>query len=920
MRKIDKQIKAIEILKTYSGNDPYIKWMANSFFMKKMTLTDEHIEYVLANHLNEIKPVNKVVKVAKWWVDKIYTSWDVTFIPERLYIMDYFGETPGAVYVSYMYKQGMPNPVRGFIPKRALLDDLFVEDFRKMEVDFTPYDQKLAAKGWSVLDHQKEAVKFLLTRKKCILADEPGLGKAQPLTSKVLTPSGWKCMGDIVKGDIVCGTAGGPQKVLNVYPQGMKPVYRLKFNDGAVVEASDEHLWLCNVSNAGFLVHTTRDLVEIMEESNAKDGCIKGKPLIKIPTLSNYVRFDSKKCDIDGKKFGRLVGYGIISPSKKKFAYRLNKEDKAILKKWNVFDKINTDERFIPDIIKYNDYEIRVDCLKGIYQCDGTTLDDGTTVIYTISETMMKDIQDIVGSLGGSTEIVKQEVHINQTLHNPVEKDIQVYSIQIKMPDWAQWSFTNPGLKKDVLKELNINLGIKKSQFVSKYVTSIEYIGEKECQCIKVSNPDHLYVTDGYTITHNTVSCIISSLEGKFKKVLIICPVPAKKDWERDLKLFVDESEIGFIKGGNWEEGKKYYLVNYENIEKFHRAPAGRKKEDYAAAVENSILLKENFDLIIIDEVHRLSDAKTLHAKTILSYLKMSGIENVFTISGTPMPNGPVDLFNVLAIIGHELSQNYNYYVTQYCAGKKITNRHTGGSIIIPKGTSNLDELYEKIKNIYLRREKSTLGDAKVKMDIIKETYELPENDRFEYETIWMKHVAKCIAQGIDPDSLNKQLTEPLHQRIFLSVKMVPFTIRKAEEHLAKGEKVFIACSFNDEIYMLKDYFGEKAVVYNGEVTEKQKEAAKKKFQEDPETRVFLGNIAACGVSLTLTAGNICIFNSYDWVPGNNEQAWNRVNRIGQMKDVIVYFQIFKDTIYDRMFDVIVGKQIGISQVIKKDG
>jgi len=80
-------------------------------------------------------------------------------------------------------------------------------------------------------------------RGRLFVSGEMGVGKAQPLDAKVLTPYGWKTMGEINVGDFVIGVDGTPKKVLGVYPQGMKDIYRVTFSDNSSTECTEEHLW-----------------------------------------------------------------------------------------------------------------------------------------------------------------------------------------------------------------------------------------------------------------------------------------------------------------------------------------------------------------------------------------------------------------------------------------------------------------------------------------------------------------------------------------------------------------------------------------------------------------------------------------------------------------------------------------------------
>jgi SWI/SNF-related matrix-associated actin-dependent regulator 1 of chromatin subfamily A len=148
---------------------------------------------------------------------------------------------------------------------------------------------------------------------------------------------------------------------------------------------------------------------------------------------------------------------------------------------------------------------------------------------------------------------------------------------------------------------------------------------------------------------------------------------------------------------------------------------------------------------------------------------------------------------------------------------------------------------------------------------------------------------------------------------------MVPHTIKLAEKCLARGEKIVIACCYDDELYTLRDYFKDKCVIYNGKMSLKEKDEAIRKFNNDENITVFIGNIIAAGVGITLTASRIIIFNNFSYVPGDNQQMQDRVHRIGQTRDVHIFYQFFKDTQYEKMWNIVLSKSLIINQVIKKE-
>ncbi len=148
---------------------------------------------------------------------------------------------------------------------------------------------------------------------------------------------------------------------------------------------------------------------------------------------------------------------------------------------------------------------------------------------------------------------------------------------------------------------------------------------------------------------------------------------------------------------------------------------------------------------------------------------------------------------------------------------------------------------------------------------------------------------------------------------------MVPNTIKMTDEFIAKGEKVIIATCYDEELNTLKDYYGDRCVVYNGKMGPKQKDAAQKAFMEDPNKQVFIGQVIAAGVGLTLICSHVLIFNNIDFVPGNNRQMEDRIYRIGQTRDVDIYYQMFHGTQYEDIWNTVMRKELVINQVIKKE-
>lgn len=426
-----------------------------------------------------------------------------------------------------------------------------------------------------------------------------------------------------------------------------------------------------------------------------------------------------------------------------------------------------------------------------------------------------------------------------------------------------------------------------------------------------------------------TAQLIVASLAGGFRKVLIICPASLKSTWKYELCNYVDEDQITIVKGTTWQENTKYTIINYDILDNFYEVPMvydevkgkyvkSRKKSDHMEAIRESQLFQSKFDLVIIDECHKLSNNKSIRYRTIEEFLKRCDtIRSIYLVTGTPITNNTVNLYNILKLIGADVVRDYKYYMKRYCGAREIMNKKLGRKVLIPSGSTNLEELREKIKGIYIRRTREDIGfNVENYREVLR--YDLTQEERNEYDKLFDDYAAKQMEIGNDITQY-KALVETSILRQWAAKKMIPHSIDIAEGHIENGEKVIIMCSFDEEIEELREHFKSKCVVYNGKMTAKAKDKAKQEFINDPKKMVFIGNIMAAGVGLTLIAANVCIFNSFAWVSGDNTQAELRIIRIGQDKKCFIYYQIFNDTIFEYMLQVVNGKQDIIDTVIKTE-
>lgn len=409
---------------------------------------------------------------------------------------------------------------------------------------------------------------------------------------------------------------------------------------------------------------------------------------------------------------------------------------------------------------------------------------------------------------------------------------------------------------------------------------------------------------------------------------------------------------------GKWTDNR-YVIINFDILDDVYKVSRAKTKEGIEKAVENSPMLKfllNKKSLIIIDEAHKLSNNTSDRYKIIKDLINKSNPHSIYLSTGTPITNDPANYFNLLSLLNDPLTIDREFYYMRYCDAFKMPineqqkqkkqqltqeflnshNKNTWYDLtdeekkslndiinkrviqkIIPKGGKNLEELKMQTAHVYLRRTKDDIGDLPPKY-IHERVFELNKEQMAEYKKLWDEYEAAKLEEDSSKE-LNKELIEGGLYRKYLSNQMVPNTIKLAEKCLARGEKIVIACCYDDELYTLRDYFKDKCVIYNGKMSLKEKDEAIKKFNNDPNVMIFIGNIIAAGVGITLTSSRVVIFNNFSYVPGDNSQFQDRVHRIGQTRDVHIFYQFFKDTQYEKMWNTVLSKSLIINKVIKKE-
>ena len=394
-----------------------------------------------------------------------------------------------------------------------------------------------------------------------------------------------------------------------------------------------------------------------------------------------------------------------------------------------------------------------------------------------------------------------------------------------------------------------------------------------------------------------TTAAIIASLETNVKKILIICPASLKINWEREIRNYSDRS-VYICEGKNFSTEHDIVIINYDIVKNFYDL---KDKE-------NSPITKGNFDLIIMDEAHYVANPQSLRTKLINSFVKSS--EYLWLLTGTPMTNRPINYYNLLNLIESPVAQNWMAYVIRYCQGYqfKAGNRKVWNV----NGASNLEELRDRTSRQVLRRLKEDVLDLPEK--IITPIYLRLKSKK--YEELMGEYYEWYNKNPNESKSLTVQFNKLMKVRQAIAEGKVPNTIELIENVLEQGKKVIVFTNFTDTLQQIHTHFGKKSVYLDGTCSKAQRQYAVDQFQENEKISVFVGNIQAAGVGITLTTGEAVIFNDLSFVPAHHQQAEDRAYRYGQKNCVSVYYPIFDNTIEGVIYDMLINKKNIIDTVM----
>lgn len=405
------------------------------------------------------------------------------------------------------------------------------------------------------------------------------------------------------------------------------------------------------------------------------------------------------------------------------------------------------------------------------------------------------------------------------------------------------------------------------------------------------------------------------------RNTLIICPASLKRNWAREAeKWLVADHAIQVCDGRDARVdhpgGKPQVVIaNYDILR--------------GGILWSALMTCGDFDLVVIDEVHKLKNPDTQQTRSLLGYWDKSksqmieGLQNrgakVVVLTGTPVPNRPIEIFPLLKTLAPDVAgKSKMKFGLRYC------NAHRGAFGWDWNGSSNEDELQSLLRG-------SGFMIRRLKKDVLAE---LPEKTRVPV-VVGAKGKAIKAALKAEREAMGGEMPdwrdirsggvkvafEAMSKvRLMMGEAKTAFVLDYVKELLETEDKVIIMAHHRAVVdalqHELRNY---GAVTVTGSTPANLRQARVDDFQNDPETRVFIGNILAAGVGLTLTAASHVVFAEMDWVPANNVQAEDRAHRIGQNEAVTIHYCVVEDSLDAHILDTWMGKETTIARIVDEE-
>jgi len=763
-------------------------------------------------------------------------------------------------------------------------------------------------------DYQKLAASILLERGFLLLADELGTGKAQPLDAKVLTPSGWRKIGDLKKGDEIIDPDGGISEITGIHPRGAKEVFKVEMADGFSTECCDEHLWHVqdtNDKNRG----TSRilPLKEFREKLVKYMGRKKEARHMYFLPLTAAVEFKAQgKLPLDPYLLGALLGDGTF----KEHAVLISKSDQDFIEgvrlrlpvgvelvhdrgcDWRIsrtaesgpnplletirllgLAGLESHEKFIPEVYFRASKGERLQLLQGLMDTDGTCeKKHGVTSYSTSSERLKDGIRELVMGLGGVTTLTSRIP--TYKYKGEKKKGRLSYNVFVRTP------FNPFTVKSKAIRW--------EPQRLYRPIHSATSMGLKETVCISTSSKRQLYVTDGYIVTHNTVSALAALTDKRTLPAIVVTLTGTMPmQWQSMTWRFMPLLTTHIItKGTPYElprikgKGPDVIIVNYHKLNGW---------AETLAAYGRSVIFDE------CQELRRAESNKYKAAEHISRQMRFR-----LGASGTPIYNMGGEIWNVVNVLQEDALGTWQEFLREWCYGERSYDGRAP-AVRDPKALGS----YLRAEHIMLRRTRKEVGRELPPLTKIPQYIDSDESALNQVADS-ASQLAKIILSNEKTAGWDKmKATEEFNQvmRQATGVAKAPYIADFIRLIVDGDDEPVVVFAWHRAVYdILLSRLTELApAMYTGTESATKKQEALDRFMKG-ETKVLLMSLrSGVGVDGLQSICRTVVFAELDWTPGVLDQCIGRVFRDGQKEPVTAIFLVA-----ERGSDPVIAETLGL--------
>lgn len=413
--------------------------------------------------------------------------------------------------------------------------------------------------------------------------------------------------------------------------------------------------------------------------------------------------------------------------------------------------------------------------------------------------------------------------------------------------------------------------------------------------------------------TMQAIASINFASRGEFAtRAVVVCPSSIKDNWLKELDFFQENFwEVIIVNSGKQQfvdkllKSKKsntLIIVNYEYLK--NRIVSDQLKR-----------FSPNF--LVLDEAHYIKNPKSKRYKCIAHELipNWKELQMKILLTGTPIQNRPIEIRSLMLISKPDVLEPYREFrrfAFKYCDGRMgkwgfeasgSSNEEElglrlalGGAIIRRKKENVLPQLPDKTMTMLVFEGNTDAKRVLKKYDVLFDFEAVLSNPTF-----WQKNSNEHIATA----------------RRELAIAKLPDSIEAIKELLESVNKVVVFAWHTEIMDALQNAFKEyKPAFIAGRTKTETRQAEVDRFQNDPACRVFIGNILAAGVGITLTAASHIEFVESSWVPGEIFQAVDRCHRIGQKSSVSARFHVVKGSIDEAVIGSLISKNLTIKKIL----